>query len=438
MAVEKGLSFAPQIWKAKNTMSHLSTPSEPGNGALHGLRVLDLSRILAGPTATQALADFGAEVIKIEKPGSGDDTRGWGPPFVKDADNKDTRESAYFLSANRGKKSVAVNVAHPVGQQIIRDLAVQSDILVENFKVGDLRRYGLDFATLSALNPRLIYCSITGFGQTGPNAHRAGYDFLAQAEGGIMSLTGEAEGRPLKVGVGIADVMCGMYALAGILAALQARHRTGLGQQIDVCLLDSQMAWLVNQGVGYLTDGKVPPRRGNDHPTIVPYGSFPAADGEFVLAVGNDAQFARFLAIAGQPDLAGDARFSRNADRVRNRDVLIPLIAALTSQRTRADWLQDLEAASIPAGPIHDLAEAFGSPQVAARDMKISMPHPSAASGHVDLIGNPVKFSATPVSFTQAPPTLGQHTGEVLQGLLGITQDDLEQLVASGAIGELK
>ncbi len=420
-----------------NAMTGDAAASEPG-GALEGLRVVDLSRILAGPTATQALADFGAEVIKIEKPGSGDDTRGWGPPFIRDAQHRDTRESAYYLSANRGKKSVAVNVAHPAGQQIIRDLALKSDILVENFKVGDLRRYGLDYATLSALNPRLIYCSITGFGQTGPNAHRAGYDFLAQAEGGIMSLTGEAEGRPLKVGVGIADVMCGMYALAGILAAVQARHRTGAGQHVDVCLLDTQMAWLINQGVGYLTDGKVPPRRGNDHPTIVPYGSFPAADGEFVLAVGNDAQFARFVAIAGQPDIATDARFARNADRVVNRDALIPIIAALTRVRPKADWLADLEAAGIPAGPINDLAQAFDSPQVAARGMKIALPHAVAASGHVDLIGNPVKFSATPVAYTRAPPTLGQHTGDVLQGLLGLSRDDLAQLVSVGAIGDLE
>jgi crotonobetainyl-CoA:carnitine CoA-transferase CaiB-like acyl-CoA transferase len=407
-------------------------------GALDGLRVLDLSRILAGPTATQALADFGAEVIKVEKPLVGDDTRGWGPPFVTDAVGRATRESAYYLSANRGKKSVAVNIAHPDGQAVLRELASHADILVENFKVGDLKRYGLDYATLAAQNPRLIYCSITGFGQTGPNAHRAGYDFLAQAEGGVMSLTGEAEGRPLKVGVGIADVMCGMYALSGILAALQARHRTGLGQHIDVSLLDTQVAWLINQGVGYLTDQKVPPRRGNDHPTIVPYGSFPAADGEFVLAVGNDAQFSRFAAIAGAPEWATDPRFARNADRVMNRAVLIPLIAEVTAKRPISDWLQALEAAGIPAGAINDLAQTFASPQVAARDMKIRLPHPVAASGHVDLIGNPVKFSATPVVFKNAPPILGQHTREVLQGLLGKGDDELAQLVAAGAIGDVE
>jgi crotonobetainyl-CoA:carnitine CoA-transferase CaiB-like acyl-CoA transferase len=405
-------------------------------GALAGLRVLDLSRILAGPTATQALADLGAEVIKIERPGAGDDTRGWGPPFVQDAGGRDTRESAYYLSANRGKKSVAVNIAHAEGQRLIRDLAAVSDILVENFKAGDLVRYGLDYASLAKLNPRLIYCSITGFGQTGPNAHRAGYDFLAQAEGGIMSLTGEGDGRPLKVGVGIADVMCGMYALTGILAALEARHRTGAGQQIDISLLDSQIAWLINQGVGYLTDGRVPPRRGNDHPTIVPYGTFPAADRDFVLAVGNDAQFARFVAEAGAPDMATDPRFATNAARVRNRDVLIPLIEGLTRARAEADWLPRLEALGIPAGPIRDLAETFASPQVAARDMKITLPHPVAGRGAVDLIGNPLKFSATPVTYQGAPPTLGQHTRDVLEGVLGLTGAKIAELVALGAIGE--
>jgi crotonobetainyl-CoA:carnitine CoA-transferase CaiB-like acyl-CoA transferase len=399
--------------------------------------VLDLSRILAGPTATQALADLGAEVIKIERPITGDDTRGWGPPFVKDGAGRDTRESAYYLSANRGKKSVAVNIAHPDGQAIIRQLAQQSDILVENFKAGDLVRYGLDYASLAALNPQLIYCSITGFGQTGPNAHRAGYDFLAQAEGGIMSLTGEADGRPLKVGVGIADVMCGMYALTGILAALHARHRSGRGQHIDISLLDSQVAWLINQGVGYLTDGKIPPRRGNDHPTIVPYGSFPSADGDVVLAVGNDAQFARFVAAAGAPGLAGDARFATNAARVVNRDTLIPLIEALTRQRTTARWLAEMETLGIPASPILNLAETFASPQVAARDMRISLHHPVAANGHVDLIGNPLKFSDTPVTYQGAPPTLGQHSRDVLQGLLGLSDDALATLTASGVIGDV-
>ena len=404
--------------------------------ALAGLRVLDLSRILAGPTATQLLADLGAEVIKIERPGAGDDTRGWGPPFVKDASGQDTRESAYYLSANRGKQSVAVNIADPAGQALIRDLALQSDIFVENFKVGDLARYGLDYASLSALNPRLIYCSISGFGQTGPNAHRAGYDFLAQGEGGLMSLTGMADGPPLKVGVGLIDVICGLYACNGILAAVQARHVTGRGQYIDIGLLDAQIAVLINQGVGYLTDGAVPPRRGNDHPTIVPYGSFPASDGTIILAVGNDAQFARLMAEAGAPALAADPRFATNKARVQNRAVLIPLIEALTVLRPAADWLAAMDRLGVPAGPIYDLGQVFASPQVAARDMVVSVPHPVAASGAVWLIGNPLKLSETPVTYAKAPPVLGQDTRAVLARVLGMTDDAIGALIAQGIVGE--
>lgn len=399
---------------------------------LSGIRVLDMSRILAGPTATQALADLGAEVIKIERPGAGDDTRAWGPPFLRDRDGRETRESAYYLSANRGKKSVAVNLADPRGQALIRQMAAGADILVENFKTGDLKRYGLDWDSLKAANPRLVYCSITGFGQTGPNAHRAGYDFLAQGEGGIMSLTGEADGRPLKVGVGIADVMCGMYALTGMLAALQARHLTGRGQFIDVCLLDTQMAWLINQGVGYLTDGVVPPRRGNEHPTIVPYGTFPAADGAFIIACGNDAQFRRLCAEAGAPDLADDPRFAQNRGRVENRAALVPLLNDLTKARAAADWLAALERLGVPAGPVHDLKAAFDSPQVAARDMRISLPHPLA--GEVALIGNPLKFSDTPVVYQGAPPLVGQHTAEVLGGM-GLGPDEIAALAADGVVG---
>lgn len=404
--------------------------------ALAGLRVLDLSRILAGPTATQLLADLGAEVIKIERPGAGDDTRGWGPPFVKDASGQDTRESAYYLSANRGKQSVAVNIADLAGQALIRDLALQSDIFVENFKVGDLARYGLDYASLSALNPRLIYCSISGFGQTGPNAHRAGYDFLAQGEGGLMSLTGMADGPPLKVGVGLIDVICGLYACNGILAAVQARHVTGRGQYIDIGLLDAQIAVLINQGVGYLTDGAVPPRRGNDHPTIVPYGSFPASDGTIILAVGNDAQFARLMAEAGAPALAADPRFATNKARVQNRAVLIPLIEALTVLRPAADWLAAMDRLGVPAGPIYDLGQVFASPQVAARDMVVSVPHPVAASGAVWLIGNPLKLSETPVTYAKAPPVLGQDTRAVLARVLGMTDDAIGELIAQGIVGE--
>jgi crotonobetainyl-CoA:carnitine CoA-transferase CaiB-like acyl-CoA transferase len=400
--------------------------------ALSGLRVLDLSRILAGPTATQLLADLGAEVIKIERPGTGDDTRGWGPPFLRDAEGAESGPSAYFLSANRGKHSVAVNLADPRGQALVQSLALQSDILVENFKPGDLARYGLGYDILRAANPRLIYCSITGFGQTGPNAHRAGYDFLVQGEGGLMSLTGNPEGPPLKAGVGIADLMCGMYAVVGILAAVQARHASGRGQHIDLALMDAQVAMLVNQGVAHLVDGQVPPRRGNDHPTIVPCGAFPATDGSFILAIGNDSQFARFVALAGAPGLASDVRFATNAARVRNREVLIPLIAALTAGRSAADWLAACEAAGVPAGPVNDLAQVFASPQVAARGLKVRMP--LASGQEVSLIGNPLKMSETPVTYAKPPPALGADTGAVLARHLGLGPTELRALAAEGVI----
>ncbi len=411
-----------------------SDPSIESAQALSGLRVLDLSRILAGPTATQLLADLGAEVIKIERPGSGDDTRGWGPPFQQDANGTETGASAYFLSANRGKHSVAVNIAHVRGQALVQALAAQSDILVENFKPGDLARYGLDYAALSAANPRLIYCSITGFGQTGPNARRAGYDFLAQGEGGLMSLTGQPEGPPMKAGVGIADILCGMYATVGILAAVQARHRSGLGQHIDISLMDAQVAMLVNQGVAHLMDGKVPPRRGNDHPTIVPYGTFPASDGTFILAIGNDGQFARFVTEAGAPGLATDARFATNAMRVRNRTVLLPLLEALTAGRTMEDWLAACNAANVPAGPVNDLAQVFASPQVAARGMKVAMAHAGAPSGTVDLIGNPLKLSGTPITYAKAPPDLGADTGAVLARVLGLSSSEVQACAQAGVI----
>lgn len=402
--------------------------------ALAGLRVLDLSRILAGPTATQLLADLGADVIKIERPGTGDDTRGWGPPFVIDAQGRETQESAYFLSANRGKHSVAINIADHRGQNLVQALAAKADILVENFKPGDLDRYGLGFASLSATNPRLIYCSISGFGQTGPNAHRAGYDFLVQGEAGLMSLTGEADGMPLKAGVGIADILTGMYAAVGILAAVQARHATGKGQHIDLALMDAQIAMLINQGVGYLTDGSIPPRRGNDHPTIVPYGTFPASDGSFILAVGNDAQFTRFATVAGAPGLATDARFATNVARVRNRSVLIPLLSALTQGRRAADWLAICATESIPAGPVNNLAQVFASPQVAARGMQVQMAHPTSGSGQVALIGNPLKLSQTPVAYAKAPPILGADTMAVLARDLGLGPEVLQDLITASVI----
>lgn len=411
-------------------------PAQTPAQSLSGLRVLDLSRILAGPSATQLLADLGAEVIKIERPGAGDDTRGWGPPFLADGDGAETGPSAYFLSANRGKHSVAVNIADPRGQALVQALAAQSDVLVENFKPGDLARYGLDAASLRAANPRLIYCSITGFGQTGPNAQRAGYDFLVQGEGGLMSLTGIADAPPLKAGVGVADLICGMYAAVGILASVAARHQTGVGQHIDLALMDAQVAMLVNQGVGYLTDGKIPPRRGNDHPTIVPYGTFPASDGMFILAIGNDAQFARFATLAGAPGLSTDPRFATNAARVQNRDVLIPLIAALTAGKTAQEWLSVCDAQGIPAGPVNSLAQVFASLQVASRDMTIAM---TLGSGHAArLIGNPLKMSETPVTYAKSPPALGADTAAVLTSKLGLTRAELSALAAAGVIdGEI-
>lgn len=402
--------------------------------ALSGLRVLDLSRILAGPTATQLLADLGAEVIKIEKPGSGDDTRAWGPPFLKDAEGRETRESAYYLSSNRGKHSVAIDIATPEGQSLIRRMAQTSDVLVENFKLGDLDRYGLGYDDLRKLNPKLIYCSISGFGRTGPNKHRAGYDFLIQAEGGLMSLTGDAV--PMKAGVGVADVACGLYATIGILAAVEARHKTGKGQFIDIALMDVQVALLVNQGVAYLTDGQVPPRRGNDHPTIVPYGVFPASDGDFILAIGNDQQFQKFAALADAQALALDPLYAKNADRVRNRQVLIPILRQLTIKRTTSDWIMALEAAGVPAGPINSLDRVFEGEQVAARQMRIRLPHEGAGSGYVDVIGNPLKFSETPVHYTTSPPQLGADTDDVLKSVLNLSDQDIAALRVPGVLGK--
>jgi crotonobetainyl-CoA:carnitine CoA-transferase CaiB-like acyl-CoA transferase len=404
-------------------------------GALNGLRILDLSRILAGPTATQLLADLGAEVIKIERPGQGDDTRGWGPPFVEASEASAVQESAYFLSANRGKASLAIDIAKKEGQDILQGMAAKCDVFVENFKQGDLERYGLDFATMIKINPRLIYCSISGFGRTGPNAHRAGYDFLIQAEGGLMSLTGDADGAPTKAGVGVADFVCGLFASNAILAALHARHRTGRGQHIDLALMDCQVAMLINQGVGYLTDGKVPPRRGNDHPTIVPYGVFPAADQDIILAIGNDQQFRKFVTEAGAPDLADHTSYAKNADRVRNRIALVPLIEALTRKRKAEEWLSRLEEIGVPAGPVNDLQQVFDSEQVKARAMRISLAHESACNHQVELIGNPIKLSDTPVTYKSAPPTLGQDSVRVLREFAGLSETDIEALIKNGIVG---
>jgi crotonobetainyl-CoA:carnitine CoA-transferase CaiB-like acyl-CoA transferase len=402
-------------------------------GPLDGLRVFDLTRILAGPTCTQLLGDLGAEVIKIERPGAGDDTRKWGPPYVKDAGGGDTSESAYYLSSNRNKRSVAIDIAKPAGQRLARRLIAGCDVMVENFKVGDMARYGLAYDDLRSEFPRLIYCSISGFGQTGPYAPRAGYDFLAQGLGGIMSITGEADRSPMKVGVAIADIMCGMYAAVAILAALRHRDGSGEGQYIDLGLLDTQVAWLANIGLNYLSGGAVPQRLGNEHPNIVPYSVVPASDGFFILAVGNDGQFVKFCQFAGAPELASDPRFVTNDARVRNRDELYRLLPDLTRRKPQAAWVDGLAKIGVPCGPVNDIGQVFADPQVQARGMRIAMPHPLAGKGTVDLIGNPLKLSATPVAYRRPPPTLGQHTGEVLAEL-GLDEAELATLRAEGVI----
>jgi crotonobetainyl-CoA:carnitine CoA-transferase CaiB-like acyl-CoA transferase len=404
------------------------------DGPLTGLRVLDLSRVLAGPSCAQLLGDLGAEVVKVERPGAGDDTRGWGPPFVLDGQGRETRESAYYLCANRNKRSIAVDIARPQGADLIRRLAARADVLLENFKVGDLTRRGLGYAELSALNPRLVYCSITGFGQDGPAATRAGYDFMIQGMGGIMSVTGEADGQPMKVGVGIADVMTGMYAANAIQAALRARDVTGRGQHIDVALFDSQLSWLINQGLAYLTDGRTPQRRGNAHPSIVPYEAFEARDGWFILAVGNDGQFARFCAVAGRPEWAEDPDYRQNRDRVRNRERLSAMVAEVARTRSVADWLAALEAVGVPCGPVNDIAQAFAEPQAIHRGARVRQPHAGAGAGAVETIGNPIKLSETPVTYRHAPPMLGEHTDAVLAEA-GLSEGEIAALRAAGAVG---
>ena len=404
-------------------------------GPLTGLRVLDLSRILAGPVCTQLLGDLGAEVLKIEKPGAGDDTRTWGPPYLKDAAGADTSESAYYLSANRNKRSVAIDLAHPEGQALIRRLAGTCDVLVENFKVGGLKKYGLDYETLHAEHPHLVYCSITGFGQTGPYSERAGYDFMIQGMGGIMSLTGEPEGEPVKVGVAVADVMCGMYASTAILAAIRHRDQGGGGQHIDLALLDTQAAWLVNVGLNYLTSGDVPQRYGNAHANIVPYQVFPASDGYFILAVGNDSQFQKFCAFAGCPELAEEPRFATNPERVRHREELIERLKAITQQESKAHWLEGLAQRGVPVGPVNTVPEVFADPQIQHRGMQHQMTHPLSPEP-ISLIGNPIRFSETPVQYRLAPPLAGAHTREVLQASLGLTEVELEVLRGTGVIEE--
>lgn len=413
----------------------MQTPKTLPSGALDGVRVLDLSRVLAGPWCTQTLADLGADVIKVERPGTGDDTRAWGPPYLRDADGNDTSEAAYYLGANRNKRSIAVDIAKPEGQALIRELAGQVDVLVENFKVGDLARYGLDASTLLAANPGLVICSITGFGQTGPYKDRAGYDYAVQGMGGLMSVTGERDdlpgGGPQKVGVAVADLFTGLYATVAILAALRHRDATGQGQVIDMALLDTQVAMLANLGSNYLCTGNAPKRMGNAHQNIVPYQVFASSDGHLILAVGNDSQFAKFAEIAGRPDWAADARFAKNADRVRHRDLLVPEISAVMATRPRNDWLRALESAKVPCGAINNLAEAFADPQVQAREMTVAMAHP--LSGALRLVANPIKLSATPVSYRHAPPLLGQHTGDVLAEA-GLSEQQIALLRERGVI----
>ncbi|MFJ4113940.1 CaiB/BaiF CoA-transferase family protein [Pseudomonas sp. WHRI 8519] len=405
-------------------------------GALSHLRVLDLSRVLAGPWSGQILADLGADVIKVERPGCGDDTRAWGPPFLKDAQGENTSEAAYYLSANRNKRSVTIDFTQPEGQRLVRELAAKSDIVIENFKVGGLAAYGLDYASLKSVNPKLIYCSITGFGQTGPYAKRAGYDFMIQGLGGLMSLTGRPDGEegagPVKVGVALTDILTGLYSTVAILAALAHRDQTGVGQHIDMALLDVQVACLANQAMNYLTTGNAPRRLGNAHPNIVPYQDFPTADGDFILTVGNDGQFRKFAEVAGQPQWADDPRFATNKLRVANRSQLIPLIRQATVFKTTAEWVSQLEAAGVPCGPINDLAQMFQDPQVLARGLAVSMPH--ALAGSVPQVASPIRLSETPVEYRRAPPLLGEHTEAVLGDVLGLDGDALGRLRSAGVV----
>ena len=404
-------------------------------GALSHLKILDLSRVLAGPWAAQLLADLGAEVIKVERPGVGDDTRSWGPPFLHDRHGQPTSDAAYYLCTNRNKQSVTIDITTPSGQQLVRRLAAKADVVIENYKLGGLAQYGLDHVSLRAEFPHLVYCSITGFGQTGPYAPRAGYDFLVQAMGGLMSVTGRSDAEegagPVKVGVAVADILTGLYAANAILAALACRERTGVGQHIDLALLDVQVACMANQAMNHLY-GVTPKRLGNAHPNVVPYQDFPTADGDVIIAVGNDGQFSRLCAVIGHPDWASDERFATNLARVANRVELIRRLRTQTLQRSTADWVAALEAADVPCGPINTMAQVFADPQVQARGMRVEVEHSTA--GTIPLVANPIKLSATPVSYRNAPPTLGQHTAAVLARELGLDAGQIAALQAQKVI----
>ncbi|CAB1368254.1 CaiB/BaiF CoA transferase family protein [Denitratisoma oestradiolicum] len=401
-------------------------------GALSNVRVLDLSRVLAGPWATQTLADLGADVIKVERPGCGDDTRAWGPPYLKGENGLPTTESAYFLSTNRNKRSVAIDISLPDGQDIIRQLAANADILVENFKVGGLAQYGLSYEDVKKINPRIIYCSITGFGQDGPYASRAGYDFLIQGMGGLMSVTGDPNGDPQKVGVALTDVLTGLYTTVAALAALAHRERSGEGQHIDVALLDVEVACLANQAMNYLVGGTPPQRLGNMHPNIVPYQSFPTSNGDMILAIGNDGQFRRFCEVAGRPEWAEDERFRNNTKRVQHRDELVALIREVTSRLTTKEWVAALEKVGVPCGPINDIADVFDDPQVRHRGLHVQMKHPTA--GVTPSVASPLRMTATPVEYRRAPPLLGEHSSEVLQDWLKMDDDTVNRLLREGVV----
>lgn len=404
-------------------------PSEQKK-ALGHIRVLDLTRVLAGPWCAQNLADLGADVIKIERPGAGDDTRTWGPPYLKDGNGQDTGEAAYYLAANRNKRSVTVDMAKPEGQALIRELARHCDVVLENYKVGQLKKYGLDYASLKAVKPDLVYCSITGFGQDGPYAQRAGYDFIIQGMGGFMSITGERDelpgGGPQKAGVAISDLMTGMYSTVAVMAALMHRDRTGEGQHIDMALLDVQVAMLANMNTNFLASEQAPVRWGNAHPNIVPYQTFATSDGHIIVAVGNDGQFQRFVAAGGRPELSSDPRFATNPARVGNRALLVPILAEMVRTKTKEEWIRLLEAATVPCGPINRLDEVFEDPQVKARGLRVDVPHPSG--GVAKLVASPMRLSATPTRCELAPPTLGQQTDEVLREVLHMDQARLDSL----------